>query len=89
MNYSIGGAVWRGDADRHLRRRRARGLARHQPVPVLDLGRQERQRRRRVLLQRLRPIRWVLLTDCLAENPELLKRIARGELFNLGQHYLA
>ncbi len=27
--------------------------------------------------------------DCLAENPELLKRIARGELFNLGQHYLA
>lgn len=27
--------------------------------------------------------------DCLAENPELLARIARGELFNLGQHYLA
>jgi len=26
---------------------------------------------------------------CLAENPELYKRIARGELFNLGQHYLA
>ncbi len=26
---------------------------------------------------------------CLEENPELLKRIARGELFNLGQHYLA
>jgi len=27
--------------------------------------------------------------ECLAENPELLERIARGELFNLGQHYLA
>jgi hypothetical protein len=27
--------------------------------------------------------------DCLAENPELLARIARGELFNLGEHYLA
>jgi len=26
---------------------------------------------------------------CLADNPELYKRIARGELFNLGQHYLA
>ena len=26
---------------------------------------------------------------CLAENPELYKRIARGELFNLGTHYLA
>ena len=24
----------------------------------------------------------------LAENPELLKRLARGELFNLGRHYL-
>ena len=27
--------------------------------------------------------------ECLVENPELLKRVARGELFNLGQHYLA
>jgi hypothetical protein len=27
--------------------------------------------------------------ECLAENPELLKRISRGELFNLGRHYLA
>jgi hypothetical protein len=27
--------------------------------------------------------------DCLAENPDLLERISRGELFNLGQHYLA
>ena len=27
--------------------------------------------------------------DCLSENPELLKRISRGELFNLGRHYLA
>jgi hypothetical protein len=27
--------------------------------------------------------------DCLADNPELLKRISRGELFNLGQHYVA
>ena len=26
---------------------------------------------------------------CLEENPELFKRIARGELFNLGQHYIA
>jgi hypothetical protein len=26
---------------------------------------------------------------CLEENPELLKRVARGELFNLGQHYVA
>jgi len=26
--------------------------------------------------------------DSLAENPELLKRLARGELFNLGRHYL-
>jgi len=26
---------------------------------------------------------------CLEENPELYKRIARGELFNLGRHYLA
>jgi hypothetical protein len=26
---------------------------------------------------------------CLAGNPELYKRIARGELFNLGRHYLA
>jgi len=26
---------------------------------------------------------------CLAENPELYKRIARGEIFNLGRHYLA
>jgi hypothetical protein len=26
---------------------------------------------------------------CLADNPELYKRIARGELFNLGRHYLA
>ena len=27
--------------------------------------------------------------ECLAENPELLARISRGELFNLGRHYLA
>jgi hypothetical protein len=27
--------------------------------------------------------------ECLADNPDLLKRIARGELFNLGRHYLA
>jgi len=27
--------------------------------------------------------------DCLAENPDLLERISRGELFNLGRHYLA
>ncbi len=27
--------------------------------------------------------------ECLAENPELLKRIARGELFTLGRNYLA
>jgi hypothetical protein len=27
--------------------------------------------------------------ECLAENPELLKRISRGELFNLGRHYIA
>jgi len=27
--------------------------------------------------------------DCLVENPELLKRISRGELFNLGRHYVA
>jgi hypothetical protein len=27
--------------------------------------------------------------ECLEENPALFKRIARGELFNLGQHYLA
>jgi hypothetical protein len=27
--------------------------------------------------------------SCLAENPDLLKRISRGELFNLGQHYIA
>jgi hypothetical protein len=26
---------------------------------------------------------------CLAANPELLERVARGELFTLGQHYLA
>jgi hypothetical protein len=26
--------------------------------------------------------------DALAANPELLKRLARGELFNLGRHYL-
>jgi len=27
--------------------------------------------------------------DCLADNPDLLERIARGELFTLGRHYLA
>jgi hypothetical protein len=27
--------------------------------------------------------------ECLADNPELLERISRGELFNLGQHYVA
>jgi hypothetical protein len=27
--------------------------------------------------------------DCLAQNPDLLERVARGELFNLGRHYLA
>jgi hypothetical protein len=27
--------------------------------------------------------------ECLAANPDLLKRISRGELFNLGRHYLA
>jgi hypothetical protein len=27
--------------------------------------------------------------SCLADNEELYKRIARGELFNLGRHYLA
>jgi hypothetical protein len=26
--------------------------------------------------------------DALASNPELLKRLARGEIFNLGRHYL-
>ncbi|MFC1664454.1 hypothetical protein ACFL17_02345, partial [Pseudomonadota bacterium] len=26
--------------------------------------------------------------SCLADNPELLKRVSRGQLFNLGQHYL-
>jgi hypothetical protein len=26
--------------------------------------------------------------DALASNPELLKRLARGEVFNLGRHYL-
>jgi hypothetical protein len=28
-------------------------------------------------------------TVCLADNPELYKRIARGEIFNLGRNYLA
>jgi len=27
--------------------------------------------------------------DCLADNPDLLERVARGELFTLGRHYLA
>jgi hypothetical protein len=27
--------------------------------------------------------------DCLEENPELFERIARGELFTLGRHYIA
>lgn len=27
--------------------------------------------------------------ECLAENPELLSRIGRGELFTLGRHYVA
>jgi hypothetical protein len=27
--------------------------------------------------------------ECLANNPDLLARISRGELFNLGRHYLA
>ena len=27
--------------------------------------------------------------ECLSENPELLERVARGELFTLGRHYLA
>jgi hypothetical protein len=27
--------------------------------------------------------------DCLADNPDLLERIARGELFTLGRHYIA
>jgi len=27
--------------------------------------------------------------DCLAENPDLLERLARGELFTLGRHYIA
>ena len=27
--------------------------------------------------------------DCLTENPDLLERIARGELFTLGRHYIA
>jgi hypothetical protein len=27
--------------------------------------------------------------DCLSENHELLKRVSRGELFNLSRHYLA
>ena len=31
----------------------------------------------------------MLLTPVLAENPDLYKRVARGELFNLGRHYLA
>lgn len=28
-------------------------------------------------------------TECLEDNPELLFRVARGELFTLGRHYLA
>jgi len=27
--------------------------------------------------------------DCLAENPDLLERLARGEIFTLGRHYIA
>jgi len=27
--------------------------------------------------------------DCLADNPDLLERLARGELFTLGRHYIA
>jgi len=27
--------------------------------------------------------------ECLEQNPELLERVARGELFTLGQHYIA
>jgi hypothetical protein len=27
--------------------------------------------------------------ECLSENPELFKRVSRGELFNLSRHYLA
>ncbi len=31
----------------------------------------------------------MLSFNCLAENPDLLERLARGELFTLGRHYVA
>ena len=27
--------------------------------------------------------------DCLARNPDLVKRVERGQLYNLGRHYLS
>lgn len=89
MNYNIGGAVWRGDATVSF------GEDETVASLVTSLsyswiwGAKNVSGVAEYFYNGFGQSDGCYSPDCLAENPELLKRISRGELFNLGQHYLA
>jgi hypothetical protein len=89
INYSIGGSVWRGDL--------MVTFTDHDTVPSLvtsishswTWGGKNISGIVEYYYNGFGQSNDCYSFDCLSENPELLKRISRGELFNLGRHYLA
>jgi len=88
-NYSIGGSVWRGDL--------MVAFTDDDTVPslVTSISHSWTWRGKNVsgvaeyFYNGFGQSNGCYSLDCLVENPELLKRISRGELFNLGRHYVA
>jgi hypothetical protein len=89
FNYSIGGAVWRGDV--------VVTFGEDDTVPSLvtslsqswTWGGKNISGVAEYFYNGFGQSDGCYSPDCLADNPELLERIARGELFNLGRHYIA
>jgi hypothetical protein len=89
MNYSIGGAVWRGDV-----------VGNWTDAETVVSGVTSLSHSWVWIGQNVSGVAEYFYNgfgqsdgcyspECLADNPELLERISRGELFNLGRHYLA
>ncbi len=89
VNYSIGGAVWRGDL--------MVAFTDDDTVPSLvtsishswTWGGKNVSGVAEYFYNGFGQSDGCYASDCLSENPELLKRISHGELFNLGRHYFA
>jgi hypothetical protein len=89
LNYSVGGAVWRGDL--------VVSFTDNDTVPSLVTsishswiwGGKNVSGVAEYYFNGFGQDDGCYSPDCLAENPELLERVGRGEVFTLGQHYLA